>query len=149
MICWRKTGSFGPRGQWAGVAQHKAGSAFTWSVLPVIAAKTEPIGLATGVTCPFVRYHPAIIARAAATMALVSDGRLTPGVGAGECLNEHVVSLGFPGARHERFREALEIIWRAVSRRVAGELGDGLFATEPDGDLVSSSPRRASITWSP
>ena len=40
-------------------------SAFTWSVLPVIAAKTKRIGLATGVTCPSVRYHPAIIAQAA------------------------------------------------------------------------------------
>ena len=152
-------------------------SAFTWSVLPVIAAKTERIGLATGVTCPSVRYHPAIIAQAAATMALVSDGRFTLGVGAGERLNEHVVGLGFPGERirHERFREALEIIrllWRGgyrsyegkhlqledarvfdlpdelpviavaasgpVSARIAAELGDGLFATEPDGDLVSS-----------
>jgi G6PDH family F420-dependent oxidoreductase len=133
--------------------------------------------LATGVTCPSVRYHPAIIAQAAATMALVSDGRFTLGVGAGERLNEHVVGLGFPGERirHERFREALEIIrllWRGgyqsyqgkhlqledarvfdlpgelpviavaasgpVSARIAAELGDGLFATEPDGDLVSS-----------
>jgi alkanesulfonate monooxygenase SsuD/methylene tetrahydromethanopterin reductase-like flavin-dependent oxidoreductase (luciferase family) len=96
-------------------------SAFTWSVLPVIAAKTKRIGLATGVTCPSVRYHPAIIAQAAATMALVSDGRFTLGVGAGERLNEHVVGLGFPGerVRHERFREALEIIrllWRGGYR---------------------------------
>ena len=143
----------------------------------LIAAKTKRIGLATGVTCPSVRYHPAIIAQAAATMALVSDGRFTLGVGAGERLNEHVVGLGFPGERirHERFREALEIIrllWRGgyqsyqgkhlqledarvfdlpgklpviavaasgpVSARIAAELGDGLFATEPDGDLVSS-----------
>ena len=71
-------------------------SAFTWSVLPVIAAKTTRIGLATGVTCPSVRYHPAIIAQAAATMALVSDGRFTLGVGAGERLNEHVVGVGLP-----------------------------------------------------
>jgi G6PDH family F420-dependent oxidoreductase len=152
-------------------------SAFTWSVLPVIAAKTERIGLATGVTCPSVRYHPAIIAQAAATLAIVSGGRFTLGVGAGERLNEHVVGLGFPGerVRHERFREALEIIrllWQGgyrsyegkylqledarvfdlpdelpvmavaasgpVSARIAAELGDGLFATEPDGDLVTS-----------
>jgi G6PDH family F420-dependent oxidoreductase len=152
-------------------------SAFTWSVLPVIAAKTERIGLATGVTCPSVRYHPAIIAQAAATMAVISEGRFTLGVGAGERLNEHVVGLGFPAerARHERFREALEIIrllWQGgyqsyegkylqledarvfdlpgklpvvavaasgpVSARIAAELGDGLFATEPDGDLVGT-----------
>ena len=152
-------------------------SAFTWSVLPVVAAKTERIGLATGVTCPSVRYHPAIIAQAAATMAIISEGRFTLGVGAGERLNEHVVGLGFPAerARHERFREALEIIrllWQGgyhsyegkylqledarvfdlpgtlpvvavaasgpVSARIAAELGDGLFATEPDSDLVGT-----------
>jgi G6PDH family F420-dependent oxidoreductase len=151
-------------------------SPFTWSVLPVIAAKTERIGLATGVTCPSVRYHPAVIAQAAATMAIISGGRFTLGAGAGERLNEHVTGLGFPGERirHERFREALEIIrllWQGgyrsyegrhlqledarvfdlpdelpviavaasgpVSARIAAELGDGLFATEPDADLVS------------
>ncbi|PWU49112.1 LLM class F420-dependent oxidoreductase [Micromonospora globispora] len=94
---------------WLDVQGH---SSFTWSVLGAIAAKTSSLGLATGVTCPTVRYHPAIIAQAAATMALVSDGRFTLGVGAGERLNEHVVGQGFPSVRgrHERLREALEII---------------------------------------
>ncbi|WBB68203.1 TIGR03557 family F420-dependent LLM class oxidoreductase [Micromonospora sp. WMMD812] len=92
-------------------------SAFTWSLLGSIAARTTTLGLATGVTCPTVRYHPAIIAQAAATMALISDGRFTLGIGAGERLNEHVVGQGFPSVRgrHERLREALEIIrllWR-------------------------------------
>ncbi|MDG9673680.1 TIGR03557 family F420-dependent LLM class oxidoreductase [Micromonospora sp. DH14] len=87
-------------------------SSFTWSVLGAIAARTSTLRLATGVTCPTVRYHPAIIAQAAATMALVSDGRFTLGVGAGERLNEHVVGQGFPSVRgrHERLREALKII---------------------------------------
>ncbi|MFE3455200.1 TIGR03557 family F420-dependent LLM class oxidoreductase [Nonomuraea sp. NPDC059194] len=88
-------------------------SPFAWTVLGAIAAKTERIGLATGVTCPTVRYHPAIIAQAAATLALVSDGRFTLGVGSGERLNEHVVGREFPDAvrvRHEMLREALEII---------------------------------------
>ena len=59
-----------------------------------------------------VRYHPAIIAQAAATTALLSDDRFTLGVGAGEQLNEHVVGRGWPSVtvRHEMFREALEII---------------------------------------
>ncbi|MEU9980980.1 TIGR03557 family F420-dependent LLM class oxidoreductase [Streptomyces sp. NPDC050856] len=88
-------------------------SPFTWTVLGSIAAKTDRIGLATGVTCPTVRYHPAIVAQAAATMALLSDGRFTLGVGSGERLNEHVVGQGFPDSvstRHEMLREALEII---------------------------------------
>jgi G6PDH family F420-dependent oxidoreductase len=155
-------------------------SAFTWSLLPAIAAKTERLGLATGVTCPSVRYHPAIIAQAAATLAIVSDGRFTLGVGAGERLNEHVTGQGFPDRRrrHARLREALEIIrllWQGgyrsyegkylqledarvfdlpeelpviavaasgpASARIAAELGDGLFATEPDGDLVQTWQR--------
>ena len=146
-------------------------SAFTWSLLSAIATKTERIGLATGVTCPSMRYHPAIIAQAAATMAIVSDGRFTLAVGAGERLNEHVTGEDFPArrVRHERFREALEnpaavagrlpllrrqhlkledarvfdlpeelpVIAVAASgpqsARIAAELGDGLFAVEPDG----------------
>jgi G6PDH family F420-dependent oxidoreductase len=152
-------------------------SPFTWSLLAAIAVKTERIGLATGVTCPSMRYHPAIIAQAAATMAIISGGRFTLGVGAGERLNEHVTGEGFPArrARHERFREALEIIrllWQGgyrsydgkylkledarvfdlpeelpviavaasgpASARIAAELGDGLFAVEPDGGLIST-----------
>lgn len=87
-------------------------SSFIWTVFGAIAARTARIGLATGVTCPTVRYHPAIIAQAAATLAIMSDGRFTLGVGAGERLNEHVVGGGFPNVRgrHERLREALEII---------------------------------------
>jgi G6PDH family F420-dependent oxidoreductase len=87
-------------------------SPFAWSVLGAIAASTESIGLATGVTCPTIRYHPAIIAQAAATMAIVSDGRFTLGVGSGERLNEHVVGRGFPAVaeRQALLREALDII---------------------------------------
>lgn len=93
-------------------------SPFTWTVFGAIAAKTERVGLVTGVTCPTVRYHPAIIAQAAATVALVSDARFVLGVGSGERLNEHVVGRGFPDSvdvRHDMLREALEIIrllWR-------------------------------------
>ena len=87
-------------------------SGFAWSVLAAIAARTEHIELATGVTCPFIRYHPAVIAQAAATTALLSEGRFTLGVGSGERLNEHVVGRGWPAVhvRHEMLRESLEII---------------------------------------
>ena len=87
-------------------------SPFAWSVLGSIAASTERLELSTGVTCPSIRYHPAIVAQAAATVALLSDGRFTLGVGSGEQLNEHIVGRGWPSVteRHEVFREALEII---------------------------------------
>jgi len=52
-------------------------------VLGAIAARTGTLGLATGVTCPSMRYHPAIVAQAAATLAIVSDNRFTLGIGAG------------------------------------------------------------------
>lgn len=101
-------------------------SGFTWSMLGAMAASTERIGLVTGVTCPSFRYHPAIIAQAAATMALLSDGRFTLGVGAGERLNEHVVGRPFPAVRkrHEVLREALEIIrllWQGGYRSYDGK----------------------------
>ncbi|MDT0321650.1 TIGR03557 family F420-dependent LLM class oxidoreductase [Streptomyces millisiae] len=173
-------------------------SPFAWAVLGSIAARTERIGLATGVTCPTIRYHPAIIAQAAATLALLSDGRFTLGIGSGERLNEHVVGRGFPDSvrvRHEMLREALEIIrllWQggyrsydgrhlrledarvfdlpsspppiavaaggADAARLAAELGDGLFATEPREDLVrhyteagGGGPRYAEVpmSWAP
>ncbi|HEX9999095.1 MAG TPA: TIGR03557 family F420-dependent LLM class oxidoreductase [Actinoplanes sp.] len=94
---------------WLDVQGH---SPFAWNVLSAIAVQTDRLGLATGVTCPTVRYHPAIIAQAAATLAIISDDRFTLGIGAGERLNEHVVGQGFPSVRgrHERLVEALEII---------------------------------------
>ncbi|MFD3510254.1 TIGR03557 family F420-dependent LLM class oxidoreductase [Nocardia sp. NPDC058666] len=101
-------------------------SPFAWTVLGTIAASTEKVGLATGVTCPILRYHPAIIAQAAATTALLSDGRFTLGIGAGERLNEHIVGHDFPPVliRHRMLREALEIIrllWRGGYRSYYGE----------------------------
>jgi G6PDH family F420-dependent oxidoreductase len=87
-------------------------SPFAWSVLGAIAASTERIGLATGVTCPTIRYHPAIIAQAAATLGILSEGRFTLGLGSGERLNEHVVAAGHPSVsdRQAMLREAIEII---------------------------------------
>jgi len=150
-------------------------SGFTWSMLGMIAGRTSRVGLATGVTCPTMRYHPAIVAQAAATMQLLCDGRFTLGIGAGERLNEHVIGGGWPGAgvRHAMLREALEIIrllWSGgyhsydgayldledarvfdlpealppivvaasgtASAGLAAQLGDGIFAVEPDAGLV-------------
>lgn len=93
---------------------------FAWSVLGAVAQATEHLGLMTAVTCPIMRYHPAIIAQAAATMGLLADGRFTLGLGAGERLNEHVVGAGWPGVveRHERLSEALDIIQGLLSGKL-------------------------------
>lgn len=88
-------------------------SAYAWSVLGAAAHATEQIPLMTFVTCPIMRYHPAVVAQKAATMGVLSDGRFTLGLGAGENLNEHVVGGGgWPSAdtRHEMLAEAVEII---------------------------------------
>jgi G6PDH family F420-dependent oxidoreductase len=93
-----------------------------WPVLGAIANATERLGLMTAVTCPIMRYHPAIIAQGAATLSILSGGRFTLGLGAGERLNEHVVGEGWPGLgeRHERLSEAVDII-RGL---LAGELSN-------------------------
>ncbi|MDQ1380084.1 MAG: hypothetical protein QOG65_2272 [Actinomycetota bacterium] len=87
-------------------------SPYAWSVLGAAAQATARIPLMTYVTCPTRRYHPAVVAQKAATMQLLSDGRFTLGLGAGENLNEHVVGGGWPtvGVRHEMLEEAIEII---------------------------------------
>jgi G6PDH family F420-dependent oxidoreductase len=87
-------------------------AAYAWSVLGAAAQATRRIPLMTFVTCPTVRYHPAVVAQKAATMGVLSDGRFTLGVGAGENLNEHVTGGGWPSVnvRHEMLGEALEII---------------------------------------
>jgi G6PDH family F420-dependent oxidoreductase len=85
---------------------------YAWSVLGAVTQVTERVELMTYVTCPTRRYHPAVVAQKAATMQLLSGGRFTLGLGAGENLNEHVTGDGWPPAniRHEMLGEALTII---------------------------------------
>jgi G6PDH family F420-dependent oxidoreductase len=104
-------------------------SAFAWSVLGAVAQATSRIELATMVTCPIMRYHPAIIAQAAATIGVLSEGRFTLGLGAGERLNEHITGQGWPSAsvRHQMLREAIEIIrllWKGGYQSYQGEYFD-------------------------
>lgn len=89
-------------------------SPYAWSVLGAAAHATTAIDLMTYVTCPLKRYHPAVVAQKAATIGLLSDGRFTLGLGAGENLNEHVTGGGWPpvNVRHRMLREAVEIIRR-------------------------------------
>lgn len=92
-------------------------SPFVWSILGAIAQATERIPIGTGVTCPTVRIHPAIIAQAAATVACLMPGRFRLGVGTGEALNEHILGDVWPEweLRAEMLEEAVGVIrdlWR-------------------------------------
>ncbi len=90
----------------------QAHSPYAWAVLGAAAQATSRIPLMTYVTCPLLRYHPAVVAQKAATLQLLSRNRFRLGLGAGERLNEHVVGAGWPGARvrHAMLAEALEIV---------------------------------------
>jgi G6PDH family F420-dependent oxidoreductase len=86
-------------------------------VLGAIAASTSEIRIGTGVTCPLIRMHPAIVAQAAATTAALFDGRFFLGVGTGENLNEHITGERWPPAerRREMLAEAVGVmreLWR-------------------------------------
>jgi G6PDH family F420-dependent oxidoreductase len=171
---------------WLPEQQH---AAFAWSVLGAVAQATERIELATMVTCPIVRYHPAIVAQMAATTSVLCGERFTLGLGAGERLNEHVVGRGWPpvDVRHAMLREAVGIIrrlWRGgyVTHRgahfvvedarvfdlpeapieiyvaaggpraatLAGEVGAGVCATEPDDGVMDAylgAGGTAGSTW--
>jgi G6PDH family F420-dependent oxidoreductase len=85
---------------------------YAWAILGAAAQATERIGLMTYVTCPTIRYHPAIVAQKAATLGILSGDRFRLGLGAGENLNEHVVGERWPavGVRHAMLVEATKII---------------------------------------
>jgi G6PDH family F420-dependent oxidoreductase len=85
---------------------------YAWSVLGAVAQATERVDLMTFVTCPILRYHPAVVAQKAATLGVLSEGRFTLGLGTGENLNEHVVGQGWPAVdkRQDMLCEAIEII---------------------------------------
>ena len=85
---------------------------YAWTILGAVAHATSTVELITYVTCPTMRYHPAVIAQKAATLQTLADGRFILGLGAGENLNEHVVGQGWPAvdARQDMFEEAVTII---------------------------------------
>jgi G6PDH family F420-dependent oxidoreductase len=115
-------------------------SPFVWAVLGAIAEATEHIEVVTGVTCPTIRTHPAIIAQAAATTAAMMPGRFSLGVGSGEALNEHILGDRWPPAdvRLEMLDEAIEVIrllWQGGTQSHEGKhyrVEDARIYTLPD-----------------
>ena len=100
-------------------------AAFAWSFMGALGQRTKlPFG--TAVTCPGFRYHPAVIAHAAATLGAMYPGRFWLGLGAGEALNEHVIGGEWPevGIRSAMMFEAIEVITKLFSGKVVKHDGD-------------------------
>jgi coenzyme F420-dependent glucose-6-phosphate dehydrogenase len=97
-------------------------ASFVWNVLTAVGERTTG-DLGPGVTCPSFRFHPAIVAQAAATLEAMYPGRSWLGVGAGEALNEHIIAGYWPeaGERSLRMFEAVDLIKKLFDASVAGK----------------------------
>jgi G6PDH family F420-dependent oxidoreductase len=119
-------------------------SPFVWSTIGGIAQATERIRIGTGVTCPLIRIHPAIVAQAAATSAaMLGPGRFFLGVGTGENLNEHVTGVGWPAPdeRLAMLEEAIDVmrqLWEGDTTTFRGdwfEVDGARIYTLPEGPM--------------
>ncbi|AEY92720.1 LLM class F420-dependent oxidoreductase [Streptomyces olivaceoviridis] len=88
-------------------------SAFVWSVIGAL-SEAVSLPIETAVTCPTVRMHPAVVAQAAATSAVMTQGRFRLGLGTGEALNEHILGDPWPPlpVRLEMLEEAIQVMRR-------------------------------------
>ncbi len=129
-------------------------SPFAWTVLGAIANATEKLELITGITCPTMRYHPAIVAQAAATVASLAPGRFSLGVGTGENLNEHIIGAKWPPyeTRAAMLEEAIDVIRRLWTGETVDHEGkyftveNARLYTQPDAPpplLVAGSGEKA------
>jgi G6PDH family F420-dependent oxidoreductase len=132
-------------------------SPFVWGVIGGIAQTTRNLRLGTGVTCPTIRIHPAVIAQAAATAAAMMDGRFFLGVGTGENLNEHITGQRWPpyDIRSEMLEEAVDVmrtLWQGKNTTFRGDyyiVEDARIYTLPNNPLeimlAASGPKAASL----
>jgi coenzyme F420-dependent glucose-6-phosphate dehydrogenase len=132
-------------------------SPFVWTVLGGIAAVTQRLPIGTGVTCPIARYHPALIAQFAATVASMLPRRFTLGLGTGEYLNEHILGQHWPPheTRAAMLEEAIEIIRRLWEGRTVTHYGryytveDARLYTLPESPppiaIAAGGPRAAEL----
>ncbi len=132
-------------------------SPFVWSVIGGISQATRSLRLGTGVTCPTIRIHPAVVAQAAATSAAMMPGRFFLGVGTGEALNEHVTGERWPSAdeRRDMLEEAIEVmrtLWQGGFQSYKGlyyQVEDARLYTLPDEPIqvmvAASGPKAAEL----
>lgn len=124
----------------------ESASGFAFSTIGAMAATTSSIEFATGVTTPLFRYHPAVVAQAAATLDRLSGGRFTLGVGTGENINEGPLGYEFPAyaERNARMREALEIMRRLLDGESSHSTGSSIGQTGPSSTPRPPGPSRSS-----
>jgi G6PDH family F420-dependent oxidoreductase len=101
-------------------------SPFVWSMIGALSRVTSRMAVTTGVTCPTVRIHPAVLAQATATSAAMLPGRFRFGVGSGEALNEQILGDDWPEAdvRLEMLEEAIEVIRKLWTGEVVSHDGE-------------------------
>jgi len=122
-------------------------SPFAWTTVGAIAARTDHVQIGTGVTCPLIRYHPTVIAQAAATAAELSSGRFFLGIGSGEALNEHITGDRWPPTkvRQDMLVEALDIIRELWTGENVDYEGD--FYVVENARLFSRPAEPPSVFW--
>lgn len=135
-------------------------SPFVWSVIGAVSQVTKRLRVGTGVTCPTIRVHPAIIAQAAATAEAMMPGRFMLGLGSGENLNEHILGERWPPAdvRQEMLEEAVEVIrllWQGEEQSHYGKyftIEDARIYTLPEQSppimIAASGPKAAELAAS-
>ena len=134
-------------------------SPFAWSVLGAIAQATSTMEVGTGVTCPIMRVHPAIIAQASATIASMMPGRFFLSVGSGEALNEHILGRHWPppAQRIEMLAEAISVIRQLWSGEEITHRGEhftverctAVHAARPSSTAQRSGLGRCRRNWPP
>ncbi len=132
-------------------------SMFPWLTLALVGNSTSRISFGTGVTCPTYRYHPAVVAQAFASLAILNPGRVFLGVGTGERLNEQAATNAFGKytERHDRLVEAIRLIrqlWTGSRMSFAGRYfqTDALKlydtpSTTPPIFVAASGPKSATL----
>jgi len=88
-------------------------SPFVWTVIGAVGQACS-LPVTTAVTCPTTRIHPAVVAQAVATSAVLLEGRFRLGIGTGEALNEHILGGPWPPAeiRLEMLEESVQVMRR-------------------------------------
>lgn len=120
-------------------------SAFVWSMIGAL-SRVSRLPVMTAVTCPTMRISPVIVAQAAATSAVLHDGRFRLGVGSGEALNEHIYGQAWPGAemRLEMLAEAVEVMRRLWTGEVVDHRGAHYTV---DNARIYTLPERPPEVW--